>query len=810
MNKRAYFFSLDAFIALLVILGVIFFIKPSSVQISQEMNLQNDLLLTLSSVKVGEIDNSYVQQLIADEEITNLNQSVLEQIGEFYASSNPEAELLAENIIDNLGLEENIGLYFNGIPIATSSVESASDSDNVWTSRQIISGIQQGNSSKGYSSRAFLFSENKVAYFYFGGYVGDGNITMNLGEDVASAKIEAVFSGNFDLYVNNVFINSNIPETGVPYTIEIAEGNFSAGENSISFKSGSPLYIAGGYIKAIYNNPENFSNDNKIHLPGIKGLINLYDGFYVPETLNDMEIFLHYKSPHNLFVDIGKERVYLGNSGGTETTLTLSDAQLSGMLSYAELSDKTIPIRIGLENISYLSNFSVDVDVFSVTDLSGSMNEETGYGKMIDLAKSANEAFIEYILNYSGNRIGLVGYAWLALESDYHSLSNNEISLMSKMNEWETGGGTCICCGINKAGIKMAQESSPEKIKSMVVMSDGKANVKCSAQGTGSATQDAIQAACDAYNDYGIIVHAVGFGDGADVATLQAIANCGHGNYYYGEISQLVEIYRQIAEDVIKASYSEQTVLWEDIDTELFSDSYISLGYDKIIPYGLIITSETDAFGNQISEGSFEIPDDTSPHEARVISYSGSKWTDNVEVYNNFTGAWENTFNLSVYNLSYVNLGDPYAVNIPLDKIHNGINSVRVSTGLNSINSSGGSVYDKIIYSIVKGLSSYSPIVSSKEGCAWTIEFEDGTNATMNVPSNYSGTKQCYFTSSNIAYNNNDAIDNAIFNLLSSLDLNSNRKLETKFSENDLTIDSVEVDGIPFTWETEVQARVWR
>ena len=28
--------------------------------------------------------------------------------------------------------------------------------------------------------------------------------------------------------------------------------------------------------------------------------------------------------------------------------------------------------------------------------------------------------------------------------------------------------------------------------------------------------------------------------------------------------------------------------------------------------------------------------------------------------------------------------------------------------------------------------------------------------------------------------------------------------------ENDLTINSVEVEGIPFVWETEVQARVWR
>ena len=99
-NKRAYYFSLDAFIALIIILGIIFFIRPSPTQISQEMRVQEDILEILSSLHIGEIDNAYVHQLIADNDITNLNQSVLEQIGEFYANSQPEAQLLAENILN--------------------------------------------------------------------------------------------------------------------------------------------------------------------------------------------------------------------------------------------------------------------------------------------------------------------------------------------------------------------------------------------------------------------------------------------------------------------------------------------------------------------------------------------------------------------------------------------------------------------------------------------------------------------------------------------------------------------------------------
>ena len=79
----------------------------------------------------------------------------------------------------------------------------------------------------------------------------------------------------------------------------------------------------------------------------------------------------------------------------------------------------------------------------------------------------------------------------------------------------------------------------------------------------------------------------------------------------------------------------------------------------------------------------------------------------------------------------------------------------------------------------------------------------------MVFPEDYSGTNNCSYTSSGAVFNKNDAIDYAIFNLLSSLDLDSDGKIETKFSEQDLTINSIEVEGIPFVWETEAQVRIW-
>ena len=46
----------------------------------------------------------------------------------------------------------------------------------------------------------------------------------------------------------------------------------------------------------------------------------------------------------------------------------------------------------------------------------------------ISAAKQANDIFIEAVLNNSGNKVGLVGYADAAPNSDYHNLSEDNVS----------------------------------------------------------------------------------------------------------------------------------------------------------------------------------------------------------------------------------------------------------------------------------------------------------------------------------------------------------------------------------------------
>ena len=54
-----------------------------------------------------------------------------------------------------------------------------------------------------------------------------------------------------------------------------------------------------------------------------------------------------------------------------------------------------------------------------------------------------------------------------------------------------------------------------------------------------------------------------------------------------------------------------------------------------------------------------------------------------------------------------------------------------------------------------------------------------------------------------------EAIQLAVFDLLTLLDINGNQKIDVKFTEQDLQIGSSEIIGIPYAYSTEAQVRRW-
>lgn len=392
--KKGVFFTIDALLASGIIIIAIVLISNFYYSGQQATNVNyasKDIVNVFSAMTVNGVDNEYVKSLIASGLITNTNNTLIEQIGDFWADDNIG---LAENFTKNLTediIPKNYGfsvlvdgdeIYSRNIPVAKSLVST----------RKIISGIAKAKPTNGYTARVLLSgikSKKTSAYTYFGGYEGDGNLTKKLilPNDVLSfnsSYIEIDAGGNFNLYINNVFSGSYAKGSSGggnmladKWNLSSAYlSNFRAGENTININFTSVnSYIAGGFIKVSYTtssyNDTQVPGYDKYLFPGITGNINLYSSIYVPNTLNNMKVFLNYSSNYTTFLKLGNITIYQGSSNGTRINITLSNSTLSSLLDYSSIIQKTIPLRLGIINAT---NFGGTADAVLVSDVSGSMD----------------------------------------------------------------------------------------------------------------------------------------------------------------------------------------------------------------------------------------------------------------------------------------------------------------------------------------------------------------------------------------------------------------------------------------------------
>lgn len=87
MNRKGYFFILDAFIAATIIAVSLVAIMQSDVAVEQrarDYGQADEITQFLLSTKLEDLDNQYVKKLIAEGNITNPRNTVMEQIDFFY------------------------------------------------------------------------------------------------------------------------------------------------------------------------------------------------------------------------------------------------------------------------------------------------------------------------------------------------------------------------------------------------------------------------------------------------------------------------------------------------------------------------------------------------------------------------------------------------------------------------------------------------------------------------------------------------------------------------------------------------------
>jgi len=401
MVKKGYIFTTDALIALsiivltLIVASSVYFHKASS--ITGRTYFSEDLIDVLSDMKINETDNTYVNSLITSGVITNLDNSVLEQIGEFWAEGQQE---IAVNIFGNLsaGLIPKNYAYGLWIDDELLYARNTTAEKNLITSKSMISGISKNKTRVGYNARAFARKTRKNTNLIVKGDVisssvrkpGGGNnlnevrvtYKVNLPNDATIIDaywfIEAAWTDNkFKAYINDVHIPGS-DASGSKLLTDL-ESYVNPGENEILvvFRYGSGGQ-EGGDDGASHFVVE-YSTDE---MNTLQDLTRKYFG----EVISNCSI--RYKKPVFALNEINSMRVSL-NAVGTTARLwyiidgieyNLSTKNIT--MNQAEWTDYEIKSTMEAEGINYSDLtgkyfwFVVDIDEYHSL-------EEFGAGRKI-------------------------------------------------------------------------------------------------------------------------------------------------------------------------------------------------------------------------------------------------------------------------------------------------------------------------------------------------------------------------------------------------------------------------------------------
>jgi hypothetical protein len=511
--KRGFLLSLDALVAIsLLVMISMFLVGLSYTYSSPDLRYQRyyyagkDVVnlfeqTRMDSVSFLPVVQDYLARGVLDEE--DMNRTILDVVGSFWAAGNQSyAENLTSGIVN--AILSNTAYGFEILMNGESIYQNGSlDPDYVTRLTTIVSGYEKDKPVNGYVAKVYMTKVRKTGmdFSYFGGYVGDGNVTRLItlpgDANVTSVYLEMNVGNNFTLYINGQDAGSYVKTVGNfsadKWTVCSETVNpsycsyFGGGNNSVhvNFTGSGIDYIGGGYLKTAYRTSDLTGTDyiytgnttvGKYWFPGIKGLINLYSSFYVPGTLRNISVRLHYLNNLTmnnvsipLYFLIGSEEMLRTNETG-ERDVYIPDEYISGIFGGKPnltkiLSNATIPIRFGTETFEFIEGIGRSDSVL-ITDRSGSMItcdvqsecmpgicdvSPPCYRRRINVAKEVGEEFVDTMLSYKGNRVGLTAYGDSVCS--YHNLTNDSVSLNSRIDTYGSDCGyTCISCGINKAG----------------------------------------------------------------------------------------------------------------------------------------------------------------------------------------------------------------------------------------------------------------------------------------------------------------------------------------------------------------------
>src|SRR3989338_2536539 len=404
-KKRGIFFTIDAILAAGILIVTILLVSGSYVSQQDRASvsfLSQDMVKVFANLKVSELDNDYVKSLIAAGVITRANNTILEQIGEFWS----EDEIgMAGNFTRNVSyflLPERFGLgvYVDGEEVYLRDKEVTG---NLVSSRKIISGIAKERPTEGFTSRAILgkITAKTNTKFYPFDVISPCYNTWNNSSnadktsieysielpddaDVANASwiiVPAIAGTSVSAYINNNLVFSGIPDEN---SITNAQGYFNSGENKVRYTQTVSAYggCAGddgtSHVILTYKTQQFNTFDNKTSFPFAvvyaDGRISDYEKpIFAPNldiskinislNVNASEVDLSFRLGGAEF-DIGSKQVVNKYAGWSNSEILSS---LSGNgLSYNDLEDAyfyfIFDFKLKDNNVTIFPNSTVTVE----------------------------------------------------------------------------------------------------------------------------------------------------------------------------------------------------------------------------------------------------------------------------------------------------------------------------------------------------------------------------------------------------------------------------------------------------------------
>ena len=291
MKKKALFFTTDALIAALIMIAGLLLMTSTYVSDQPRTtinHLSQDLLNVMGELTVIEANNSFIGALIDNGTIKNTNNSLLVQLGEFWADDDlVMANQFAANVSE--GILESIYGYSIAIDNETLYTRSNPVSNSLVSSKKIVSGIEKSKPIKGFIAKARATSveltTNQIISFSPEGSGWDGTsanpgwvwLTKWFEIDSGVAMNNATFYISVHIEDDNADWNLidmnngtciitrddlNMTEEGF-FTVRDVSGCFNQGQNVVEVQMWNNGYNAhlhpGMYIAINYNRTENIT-----------------------------------------------------------------------------------------------------------------------------------------------------------------------------------------------------------------------------------------------------------------------------------------------------------------------------------------------------------------------------------------------------------------------------------------------------------------------------------------------------------------------------------------------------------------------